>query len=126
MLAVMSSLLGIVLAGILSFATATYVSRRETLRRERIGFLLSAYRTLSDASHRPLESNARAFEQALSDIGLLGEPEQVQLATTVAHDIARSKTANLDDLLHSLRGALREELALAKEVPAMPILRIDQ
>lgn len=124
MLGLVTAVLTVVLAAVLSFTTALYVSRRATVRDQRIGFLLTAYRTLSDASNRPFKEHSRAFEQAISDIGLLGEPEQVRLAASVAIDIATNSEANLDALLDSLGLALRKELALPADVPRVPFLRI--
>lgn len=120
----LTSALTVVLAGALSFTTALYVSRRATVRDQRIGFLLAAYRTLADGANRPFKEHTRAFEQAISDVGLLGEPEQVRLAAEFAIEMAANKRASLDPLLDSLRLGLRKELGLITDTARVPILRI--
>jgi hypothetical protein len=116
--------LTVTLAGLLSFATATYVARREVRRRERISFLLEAYRSLADAADRELETNPRPLEQALSDIGLLGGHEQIEAARAFAISMAADGHGKLDDVLAVLRTELRRELGLRVDVPNVPVLRI--
>lgn len=60
----------------------------------------------------PLPTNVRAFEQALSDIQLLGSRAQAEMAIAISRRLATAGSADLNDLLVSLRDDLREELEL--------------
>jgi hypothetical protein len=126
MTAFLVPVLTVLLSVVLSFMAALYLGRRDLRRNERVTFLLRAYRDLADTAQRPPGENARSLEQALSDVGLLGEPEQVRLAAGFAHECAGPGTATLTPLLGSLRAELRRELGLSLDVPDMPILRMEQ
>jgi len=85
---------------------------RENKRREqRIGYLVSVFRSLSKANHHPqLHEIADEREQAVVDIQLFGTPEQVRLAREFATDLAAKQEADMDTLLNELRDSLRREL----------------
>jgi hypothetical protein len=97
-----------------------FTSRRDLIncRSElRIQYLLSAYRALANPANRDLEtsySDARAFEEGLADIQLLGSGPQAELARQIAYSMATKGEASLDDLLRSLRDELREVLGLER------------
>lgn len=79
----------------------------------RINYLLSAYRRLEHASNRQMTAaHMAALEEAISDIQLLGSPEQVKLADAFAHEFAANQEAKTDPLLNDLRASLRRELQL--------------
>jgi hypothetical protein len=105
-------------AAIAAVLTHRLTSRRDQLNRRndlRIQYLLTAYRTVADTSHRDLDpgsANVRAFEQGLADIQLLGSQEQAEMAIAVGQALAESGKAQLDELLLSLRDDLRDELML--------------
>jgi hypothetical protein len=95
-----------------------FTSRRDVANRRselRIQYLLGAYRTLADTAHRPLEegtAGARAFEQGIAEVQLLGSSGQAQMAVDIARSMASDGGAAMDDLLLSLRDDLRGELEL--------------
>lgn len=114
-LAIIGSICAAAIAAVL---THRLTSRRDQTNRRndlRIQYLLTAYRTVADTSHRDLKpgsENARAFEQGLTDIQLLGSNEQAEMAVAVGKALAKNGEAMMDDLLLSLRDDLREELKL--------------
>lgn len=75
-------LIGIVAGAFVAVLTHRLTSRRDHANRRsemRIGYLVSAYRSLAGASNRKLQGStpdARALEQALDDIQLLGSRGQ--------------------------------------------------
>jgi hypothetical protein len=88
------------------------MNRRGDLR---IQYLLTAYRTVADTSHRDLDpgsADVRKFEQGLADIQLLGSEKQAEMAVAVGKALAKNGEAELDALLLSLRDDLRSELKL--------------
>lgn len=94
----------------------------------RIGYLVSAYRSLAGASNRKLQGStpdARALEQALDDIQLLGSRGQAEKARKLAAVMASKGGASTDDLLKTLRDDLREELGLPALLDPPIHLRID-
>jgi len=112
-----------ILGGVAAAAIAAVLAHRLTSQRDqanrrsdlRIEYLLGAYRALADIVHRDLDpatDRARAFEQGLADIQLLGSEEQAAMAIRVGRQLAAEKRADFDDLLLSLRGDLRKELGL--------------
>lgn len=120
------------LAGIAGIVIGAFVTHRLTSRRDRanrrsemrIDYLLNAYRSLAAASNRDGQrsaSDARAFEQALDDIQLLGSSEQAERAAQLALTMAAKGGASADDLLKALRDDLRAELDLAA-LPDSPVL----
>ena len=93
-------------------------------RRQRIDYLVGAYRTLVRAAHRDLRGDRGvAFEDAISDVVMLGTGEQIRLASDVIRALADNREAPVDALLVSLRNALRQELGLSSDtlrhVPAV-------
>jgi hypothetical protein len=109
---------GICAAAIAAVLTHRLTSRRDQMNRRddsRIQYLLTAYRTVADTSHRDLDpgsANARTFEQGLADIQLLGSKEQAEMAVAVGKSLAENGEAHMDELLLSLRDDLRGELKL--------------
>jgi hypothetical protein len=110
-----------ILGGVFAAAIAAVLAHRLTSQRDhvnrrsdlRVEYLLTAYRTVADTAHRGLDAeNSRTFEQGLSDIQLLGSKEQAEMAVTIGKALAENGTAQLDDLLLSLRDDLRSELRL--------------
>jgi len=102
--------------------------RRDALnerRRQRIDYLLKAYRTLTHSAHRDLSAGqAEAFENALSDVVLLGDGDQIRLARKVIVGLATGGKASVDELLVSFRTALRRELNLKNDsLQQVPVVR---
>jgi hypothetical protein len=87
-------------------------NRRNNLKIE---YLLKAYRTLSNAANRSnSEEFYLQFEEAVSDIQLLGSPKQVELLHTALSNMASSGNhLGINDVFEELRIDLRNELALA-------------
>jgi len=110
-----SSILGAAIAVVL---THRLTSRRDQENRRndlRVQYLLTAYRTLADTSHRDLVPGSAivgAFEQGLADIQLLGSKDQAEMAIAVGKALGEKGEAPMDELLLSLRDELRDELRL--------------
>jgi hypothetical protein len=126
----LSFVAGIAAGAFVAVLTHRFTSRRDHANRRsemRIQFLLSAYRSLADASNRGLQGNtsdARAFEQAVEDIQLLGSRMQAEKARKLAEVMASKGGASTDDLLRTLRNDLREELGLSALIDPPVHLRI--
>mgnify|MGYP001319185798 CR=1 FL=1 len=103
-----------------------YFSRRAARRNIRIEYLLSAFRRLEYASNRTMTpAHQAAVEEAVSDVQLLGSPEQVRMAIQFARQMAEEQSADTEPLLLDLRATLRMELQL-EEVPRERVwLRLD-
>lgn len=114
-----------IMGGLLAAACTAVLAHRFTSRRDlinrrghlRIQYLLSAYRAIANMANRDLGSSyrdARAFEEGLTDIQLLGSRPQAEMARHIAYLMASIGEASLDDLLLSLRAELREVLGLER------------
>jgi hypothetical protein len=109
---------GICAAAIAAVLTHRLTSHRDQMNRRsdsRIQYLLTAYRTVADMSHRDLDpgsANVRTFEQGLADIQLMGSKKQAEMAAAVGKALAENGEARMDELLLSLRNDLRYELRL--------------
>ncbi len=120
-LALVLTILGSLLAAACTAVLAhRFTSRRDLINRRselRIQYLLSAYRALANPANRDLESSyndARAFEDGLADIQLLGSRPQAEMARQIAYSMATKGEASLDELLLSLRDELRGVLGLER------------
>jgi hypothetical protein len=88
-----------------------YFSRRAARRNIRIEYLLSAFRRLEYASNRTMTpAHQAAVEEAVSDVQLLGSPEQVRMAIQFARQMAKEQSADTEPLLldpssHASQGA---------------------
>lgn len=114
----------------LGWFAAHFLSARRDLANERrklrAAYLLEAYRKLESASNRDdMKSSWANFESAIADIQLLGSPHQVRLARQFAHDMAKNKTAPLDELIFDLRRSLRTELELEPVSESVVYFRIN-
>jgi len=77
----------------------------------------SAYRAIANMANRELGDSyreARAFEEGLADIQLLGSRPQAEMARHIAYTMATKGEASLDELLLSLRDELRAVLGLER------------
>jgi hypothetical protein len=118
-------LLAAILGGLLvHFATRRRDAENER-RRQRVDYLISAYRTLTHTAQRELSpERATAFEDALSDVVLFGNAEQIRLAGNTIESLAKGGEAPVDDLLVSFRTALRRELDLSSDnLSLVPLVR---
>jgi hypothetical protein len=121
-------LLAAVIGGlIVHFATRRRDAENER-RKQRIDYLLKAYRTLAHSAHRDLSREQKeAFESALSDVVLLGNPDQTRLARQIIARLADGGEASVDDLLVSFRKALRQELDLKDDgLEQVPVVRFNE
>lgn len=85
----------------------------------RINYLLDAYRRLDRASNRQLTAEiGRELEAAISDVMLLGSPDQAKLAADFARAFAVEHVADTQPLLLALRDSLRRELLLGELPPS--------
>lgn len=119
-------LLAAVVGGLVVHLAARRRDVANERRRQRVDYLVGAYRSLTRAAHRPLsEETAESFEDALSDVMLLGNPEQIRLARDTIDSLAERREASMDSLLISLRNALRQELDLACDaLRQVPVVRV--
>lgn len=119
-------LLAAIVGGLVVHIAARRRDVENERRRQRVDYLVGAYRTLARAAHRPLlGEHAETFEDALSDIILLGNNEQIQSARDTINALADRREASMDVLLISLRNALRRELDLpADTLQHVPVVRI--
>lgn len=96
---------------VLSHGFTIHRDRENKRREQRIGYLVTAFRSLAKANNHPrLYEVAADLEQAMCDIQLFGTPEQVALAVQFARDLGTRNYAEMDSLLISLRDSLRREL----------------
>jgi hypothetical protein len=96
-------------------------------RKLRVTYLLEAYRRLEGASNRDDPNGRRPdLESAVADIQLLGSPGQVSRARQFATDMARDRSASLDELLFDLRQSLRSELELEPVSDKVVFLRFSE
>jgi hypothetical protein len=96
-------------------------------REQRLTFLIEAYRRLEALSNRSMTvKNERQLESAIADIQLFGNAAQVAAAQTFALRFTSEREASLDDLLNTLRVALRRELGADIVETPLVFLRIDR
>ena len=119
-------LLGAVIGGLIVHFGSRHRDVENDRRKQRIDYLVDTYRVLASSANRAFDSQrAQAFEDALSDILLLGSPAQIALASNAMETFARERGVSIDELLVSLRHDLRRELGLATDSrEAIPIVRI--
>lgn len=92
-------------------ASRDQLNKRKDLKVE---YLLKAYRNLSNAANRtnPNEFGLQ-FEEAVSDIQLLGSPKQIELLhKALSERDSNGNHVGVNDVLEELRVDLRNELAL--------------
>ena len=94
-------------------------SSRDQLNRRndlKVEYLLKAYRSLSNAANRASPDEfASQFEEAVSDIQLLGSPRQIELLhKALSETDSEGGHMGVNDVLEELRCDLRNELALEK------------
>ena len=94
-------------------STRDQLNRRNDLKVE---YLLKAYRSLSNAlTRKSPDEFALQFEEAVSDIQLLGSPNQVELLhKALSEPDSDGGYMGVNDVLEELRCDLRNELALEK------------
>lgn len=119
-------LLSAVVGGLLVHFGARRRDKANDRRRQRIDYLVEAYRALARSSHRQLSGKQREeFENAVDDVLLFGDHEQIELSRQMIASFAANGTASLDTLLVSLGRALRRELGqLPNSLSAVPSIRI--
>lgn len=125
-LRVVGALLAAIVGGLVVHIAARRRNVEKERRRQRVDYLVGAYRALTRAAHRELSGErAETFEDALSDVILLGNDEQIRLARETISSLADRREAPMDALLMSLRNALRHELDLAGDaLRQVPVVRI--
>lgn len=123
---VIAPLLAALVGGVVVHVASRRRDRENEQRRQRLDYLVSAYRTIARATSRPLRGErGEGFEDALSDVVLLGTDEQIGLATKVMTMLASSGEAPLNELLLSMRRDLRAELDLPGDgLRHVPYLRV--
>jgi hypothetical protein len=100
-------------------------ARANEKRRQRIEYLIQAYRRLEAASNRSDPKNdLSGLESAIADVQLFGSARQVELAQQFATHFAGEGAASLDTLLQELRRDLRSELDLEPVPAPLKFLRI--
>ena len=124
--AIGAPLLSAILGGLIVHFAARRRDIENDRRKQRIEYLVSAYQVLVQSAHREFnDERAEAFENAISDVFLLGSDEQISLARELITAFAQDNGAPLDELLMSLRIALRRELGLhPDDLTGTPAIRI--
>lgn len=119
-------LLAAVVGGLLVHFGARRRDRENHRRHQRIDYLVEAYRALARSSQRDLSGkHGEEFENAVDDILLLGDQEQIELSRRMMESFAANGNASLDTLLVSLRRALRRELGQSpSSLGAVPSIRV--
>src|SRR5574341_1830314 len=106
---VVTAVAGLLAAIVAAFLAHHYASYRDRVNRRnelRTKYLVEAYRSVERASNRSLEDDievARGLEQAVADIQLFGNTDQVRLAREFSHEVAAGSGSDADRLLGSLR-----------------------
>ncbi|MDX8385113.1 MAG: hypothetical protein R8M11_01190 [Gallionella sp.] len=92
-------------------ASRDQINKRKDLKVE---YLLKAYRSLSNAANRTnTDEFGLQFEEAVSDIQLLGSPKQIKLLHKALSEMdSNGNHVCINDVLDELRVDLRRELAL--------------
>lgn len=115
----LSAVLGAVAGGLLVHRLSVRRDVMGARRSQRIDYLVSAYRRLSNAANRPhglSDERIAGLEGALADIVLLGEPVEIEAAREVMLDMAKGQGgADLDPVIEALRASLREEIGLTQQ-----------
>jgi len=129
---VVTAVAGLLAAVVAAFLAHRYASYRDRVNRRnelRTTYLVEAYRSIERASNRSLEGDvetARGLEQAVADIQLFGNSDQVRLAREFSYEFAAGAGSTADQLLGSIRTELRKEFLLQREDPPAPTyLRLD-
>lgn len=117
---------GVIIGGVIVHVGARRRDVENEQRRQRVDYLVGAYRTLTRAAHRELSGErAETFEDALSDVILLGNDDQIRLARETIKTLADRLAAQMDALLVSLRDALRGEVDLrSDDLRQVPVVRM--
>lgn len=109
-----------VIATIIIFALSllynSWRDRKNKLRDIRLTFLIETYRLLSESSNRRGDEAHNYWshmEKAVSDMQLLGTPEQVSEIKEWVSIMIDKQSAPIDSVLNNLRDELRKELRLA-------------
>tara|TARA_B100000315_G_C14233418_1_gene432055 strand:+ start:181 stop:579 length:399 start_codon:yes stop_codon:yes gene_type:complete len=114
-MSILAPLLITAIVAIIGWFIAHQLSMSRDLKNKRtdlkVKYLIEAYRKLENISHRE-DPNMQDFETAIADIQLLGSQKQVELAQNIAKEFAKTKCADMDDLLKDLRQNLRKVLGL--------------
>lgn len=125
----LSALLGAIVGGWLVHRLALLRDIQSARRDQRVDYLVAAYRRLIKVSNRPgglSHEQVSEFEDALSDIVLLGEPEEIETSRVIMVDMANGGSATLDPLINALRNSLRKEIGLTESsLPKPYVLRIE-
>jgi len=100
--------------------------RKNAIRKQRIDFLIDAYRALEYVANRPTVDDPKLIESPLADIQLFGSSRQVQVAQNLIREFGEQGKASLDALLEELRADLRDELKLEKVPRKVLFLRFPQ
>ena len=121
------TLLVAVVGGWLGHSLSALRDRENDRRKQRLDYLLEAYRRLESASNRdPMGPHWAKIESAVADIQLLGSAVQAELARTFAQSMARDGTAPLDPLIQELRQSLRKEMGLEAVAANVVFLRVHE
>ncbi|MBV9161715.1 MAG: hypothetical protein JO309_11050 [Pseudonocardiales bacterium] len=90
-------LLAAIVGGLVVHIAARRRDVENERRRQRVDYLVGAYRTLARAANRTLSGErAETFEDALSDVILLGNDEQIRLARETINVLADRREAPMD------------------------------
>ena len=107
-------LLTLLVGAAASYFVTTRQTDRDLRTRQRIDYLVTAYRVIEGATNRPNLSaeQQRALEQAVADVNLLGSEAQQRAIQVAQAEMARTNSGGFDEVLHLLRRDLRAHLGI--------------
>ena len=89
-------LLAAIIGGVIVHLATRRRDAENERRKQRIEYLVRAYRTLTHSAHRDMSSErAEAFEDALSDVVLFGNADQIRLAREVIEALVSGDAVSL-------------------------------
>ncbi|MEZ5097163.1 MAG: hypothetical protein R2731_14325 [Nocardioides sp.] len=106
---VLLPILTAILGALASYVGTSRQADRDLRNRQRIDYLLSAYRTIEGVTNRePLrEDERRDLERAVADVNLLGSLEQQRAIQRAQEEMAVNNHGSFNEVLTLLRRDLR-------------------
>lgn len=124
---VLVPILTLILGAVASYLVSTRQGDRDLRTRQRIEYLLSAYRTIEGATNRARLSDAerRDLERAVADVNLLGSLQQQQAIQRAQETMAATNSGNFNEVLELLRRDLRRYLGIERGLSDVRFFRME-
>lgn len=119
--------LTLVIGAVASYVVATRQSDRDLRTKQRIDYLITAYRTIEGTANRPIltADEKRALERAVADVNLLGSEAQQRAIQRAQEEMASTGKGGFDDVLDLLRQDLRRYLGVEAGLKRVSYFRVD-